>query len=63
VRKDVREFIRWLAAVGLTVEATPGYYHVFREREAVAQGERDASHIAVLAGHDAMAQSCDPRFA
>jgi hypothetical protein len=31
VRKDVREFIRRLEAVGLTVEATPGHYHVYRD--------------------------------
>jgi hypothetical protein len=30
-RKDVREFIRRLEAVGLTVEATPGHYRVLRE--------------------------------
>jgi len=28
LRKDVREFIRRLEAVGLTVEPTPGYYRV-----------------------------------
>jgi hypothetical protein len=31
VRKDVREFIRRLEAVGLTVESTPGHYHVLRD--------------------------------
>ncbi len=31
VRKDVREFIRRLEAVGLTVEATPGHYRVLRD--------------------------------
>ncbi len=30
MRKDVREFIRRLEAAGLTVEATPGHYHVLR---------------------------------
>ena len=30
-RKDVREFIRRLEAVGLTVESTPGHYRVLRE--------------------------------
>jgi hypothetical protein len=30
VRKDVREFIRRLEAVGLTVESTPGHYRVLR---------------------------------
>jgi hypothetical protein len=33
MRKDVREFIRRLEAVGLTVEATPGHYRVLREGE------------------------------
>jgi len=31
MRKDVREFIRRLEAEGLTVESTPGHYHVFRD--------------------------------
>lgn len=31
MRKEVREFIRRLEAVGCTVEATPGHYHVFRD--------------------------------
>ena len=31
MRKDVREFIRRLEAAGLTVEAKPGHYHVFRD--------------------------------
>jgi hypothetical protein len=30
-RKDVREFIRRLEAVGLAVEATPGHYRVLRD--------------------------------
>jgi hypothetical protein len=30
-RKDVREFIHRLEAVGLTVEATPGHYRVLRD--------------------------------
>jgi hypothetical protein len=29
--KDVREFIRRLEAAGLTVESTPGHYHVLRD--------------------------------
>jgi hypothetical protein len=33
VRKDVREFIRRLEAVGLTVESTPGHYRVLRDSE------------------------------
>jgi hypothetical protein len=28
MRKDVREFIRRLESLGLTVESTPGHYHV-----------------------------------
>ena len=31
MRKGVREFIRRLESVGLTVESTPGHYHVFRD--------------------------------
>jgi biotin operon repressor len=31
MRKDVREFIRRLEAVGLTVESTPGRYRVLRD--------------------------------
>ena len=31
MRKDVREFIRRLEAVGLTVESTPGHYRVLRQ--------------------------------
>jgi hypothetical protein len=31
MRKDVREFIRRLEAVGVTVESTPGHYRVLRE--------------------------------
>jgi hypothetical protein len=31
MRKDVREFIRRLEVAGLSVEATPGHYHVFRD--------------------------------
>jgi hypothetical protein len=33
MRKDVREFIRRLEAVGLTVESTPGHYRVLRDGE------------------------------
>ena len=31
MHKDVREFIRRLEAEGLTVEPTPGHYHVYRD--------------------------------
>jgi hypothetical protein len=31
LRKDVREFIRRLESAGLTVESTPGHYHVLRD--------------------------------
>src|SRR3954471_8410581 len=31
MRKDVREFIRRLEAAGLSVESTPGHYHVLRD--------------------------------
>jgi hypothetical protein len=33
MRKDVREFIRRLESVGLTVKSTPGHYHVLRDGE------------------------------
>jgi hypothetical protein len=35
MRKDVRELIRRLEAVGLTVEPTPGHYRVLREGKPV----------------------------
>ncbi len=31
MRKDVRQFIRQLEAVGLTIEPTPGHYRVLRD--------------------------------
>jgi hypothetical protein len=31
LRKDVREFIRRLESVGLTVESKPGHYYVLRD--------------------------------
>jgi hypothetical protein len=31
LRKDVREFIRRLEAIGLTVERRAGHYHVLRD--------------------------------
>jgi hypothetical protein len=31
MRKDVREFIRRLESLGLTVESTPGHYYVLRD--------------------------------
>ena len=31
MRKDVREFIRRLESLGLTVEPTPGHSHVLRD--------------------------------
>jgi hypothetical protein len=31
MRKDVRELIRRLGTVGLTVESTPGHYRVLRD--------------------------------
>jgi biotin operon repressor len=40
MRKDVREFIRRLEAVGLTVEPTPGHYRVLREGKAAPQSDR-----------------------
>jgi hypothetical protein len=37
MRKDVREFIRRLEAVGLTVESTPGHYRVLRDGKPLAR--------------------------
>jgi hypothetical protein len=37
MRKDVREFIRRLEAVGLTVESTPGHYRVVRDASRCAK--------------------------
>jgi hypothetical protein len=38
MRKDDREFIRQLEAAGLTVESTPGYYHVLRDGKHAQRG-------------------------
>jgi hypothetical protein len=57
MRKDVREFIRRLEAVGLTVEPTPGYYR--RCATASRSAKPDAVHAAVLARHDPLARSAD----
>jgi hypothetical protein len=38
--KDVREFIRWLRAVGLTVGSTPGHYCVMRDGEPLRKANR-----------------------
>jgi hypothetical protein len=38
MRKDVREFIRRLQAVGPTVESTPGHYRVLRKPFRKANG-------------------------
>jgi len=40
MRKDVREFIRRLEAVGLTVEPTPGHYRVLRDGEPLRKANR-----------------------
>jgi hypothetical protein len=48
MRKDVREFIRRLEAVGLTVEVDAGALPRPARRQAAPQAERDAVHAAVL---------------
>jgi hypothetical protein len=63
MRKDVREFIRRLEAVGLTVESTPGHYRVLRDGEPLRKANGDAVHAAVLSRHDPLAQSGDRRTA
>jgi biotin operon repressor len=55
VRKDVREFIRRLKAVGLRVEATPGHYRVLRDGEPLRKANGMPFHAAVLARHDPLA--------
>jgi len=52
MRKDVREFIRRLDAVGLTVESTQGHYNVLRDDKPLRQAKRNAVHAPVLARHD-----------
>src|SRR5436305_12016998 len=60
MRKDVREFIRRLEAAGLTVEAKPGHYHVFRDGKPLSEGERPARDDPFLSKHDALAPNRDP---
>jgi hypothetical protein len=49
MRKDVREFIRRLEAVGLTVEPTPGHYRVLRKGDTSARARRSGM-LEVLSG-------------
>ena len=45
MRKDVREFIRRLEAVGLTVESTPGHYRVLREGKPLRKAPQLSSRM------------------
>jgi biotin operon repressor len=58
MRKDVREFIRRLEAVGLTVESTPGHYRVMRDGKPLRKAN-GMPFMAVLSGHDPLAESGD----
>jgi hypothetical protein len=40
VRKDVRQFIRQLETLGLTVEPTPGHYRVLRDGKPLRKANR-----------------------
>ena len=57
MRKDVREFIRRLEAVGLTVEPTPGHYRVLRGGEPLRKANGMPFHAALLSRHDPLAPS------
>jgi hypothetical protein len=50
MRKDVRQFIRRLEALGLTVESTPATT-TFCATVSHSGGQRNALHAAVLARH------------
>jgi hypothetical protein len=63
MRKDVREFIRRLEAVGLTVESTPGHYRVLRDGKPLRKANGIAVHAPVLSRHDPLASSGDRRAA
>jgi hypothetical protein len=58
LRKDVREFIRRLEAVGLTVEATPGHYRVQGKPLRKANG---MPFTLPFSPHDPLATSRDRR--
>ena len=60
MRKDVREFIRRLEAVGLTVESTPGHYRVLRDGKPLRKAN-GMPYNSVLPRHDPVAQSRDRR--
>jgi hypothetical protein len=56
MRKDVREFIRRLEAVGLTVESTPRHYRVLRDGKPLrkANGMPFTLPFSPDAGHRAL---------
>jgi hypothetical protein len=57
MRKDVREFIRRLEAVGLTVEPTPGHHRVLRDGKPLRKANGMPVRVAVLSRHDPLASS------
>lgn len=61
MRKDVREFIRRLEALGLTVESTPGHYRVLHEGKPLHKANGMPVHAPLLARHDPLAPSGDRR--
>ncbi len=52
MKKDVREFIRRLEAVGLTLESTPGHYRRPARRRAASPSERDAAVLDAAGAAD-----------
>jgi hypothetical protein len=59
----VREFIRRLEAVGLTVESTPGHYRVLREGKPLRKANGISFTLAFSPEHDPLARSDDRRAA
>jgi hypothetical protein len=58
MRKDVREFIRRLEAVALTVEPTPGHYRVLRDGKPLRKAN-GMPLVGFLSRHDPLAQGGD----
>jgi hypothetical protein len=61
MRKDVREFIRRLEALGLTVEPTRGHYRVLRDGKPLRKANGRPFTVAVLSRHDPLASGGDRR--
>jgi hypothetical protein len=59
MRKDVREFIRRLEAVGLTVEPTPGHYCVLREGKPIRKANGMAFTLPFSPDHDPLEEDRD----